>query len=175
LAVQVDACNKILPDNLMITVVGPDLTAARAYEYNEVVPVVGEAHVAGLVKAAVRARATMPSELRVIVHPLVDPKPTFGITKFGPYDGEHFGTVVILNASLQRDDNLTLLHEMIHATGLLIHDSEPGGTFDETSVFSTTRVATTFDLTTSNGCIGNPGVSSGQISSRAFSAASAAV
>ena len=137
LNVQVDACNKILPDDLLITTIGPDLNLVRAFEYNEIVPVVGEAHVAGLVRAAAKARTTSPSELRVIVHPLVDPQPTFGITKFGPYDGEHLGAAVVLNASLQRNDNLTLLHEMIHATGLLFHDSEPGGVFDQTSVFST--------------------------------------
>ena len=137
LASQVEACNKILPNDLMITEVGPPLGSVKAFEYNEVVPVVGEAPVAGLVRAAAKARSGSPTELRVIVHPLTDSKPTYGITKYGPYDGEHLGTAVILNASLQRNDNLTLLHEIIHATGLLFHDSEPGGVFDQTSVFST--------------------------------------
>jgi hypothetical protein len=138
LASQVEACNKILSNDLLITQVGPDLTVVRPFEYNEVVAVVGP-DANGLVKAAFKAHQGLPSELRVIVHPLTDPQPTFGVTKYGPYDGEHLGTCVILNADLQRSDNITLLHEMIHAAGFLVHDSEkdtPGSIKDDTSAFS---------------------------------------
>lgn len=79
----------------------------------------------GLAKAAIKARPMFLSELRVIVHPFVSTAPEFGITDGGAFDGKMFPNFIIINSNKTWPDRLTLLHEMIYATGLTVHDDDP--------------------------------------------------
>jgi hypothetical protein len=93
----------------------------------------------GLLKAAIKDRPMFLSELRVIVHPFVPGAPEFGITEGGPFDGKTFPNFIVINSNKTRPDRLTLLHEMVHATGLEIHDDDANVSTsfkDPTSVFS---------------------------------------
>jgi hypothetical protein len=74
-----------------------------------------------------------PGHLRVIVCPFESGSRAFGVTDGGTLDGERFPFFVLINANKLRDDNCTMLHEMIHAaTGLGEADHDA----DATSVFS---------------------------------------
>ena len=137
LADQVDAGNQLLND-LLITPVGGDLRWVKAFPYNVTMDPSAHVDVFALRKAAGKARPLAASELRIIVHPFEDRSPEFGITDWGEYEGVLYSPFVILNANKERGDKLTLLHEMIHATRLTVHDgvNEPNSFPDATSVFS---------------------------------------
>lgn len=72
--------------------------------------------------------------LRVIDLPFKSPK-SYGITSGGKFllaDGSRVRDFVIINAAKRRHDNTTLLHEMIHATGIVGHDkNDPASVFAE--------------------------------------------
>ena len=139
LSTQPDSCNQLLED-LLIVPRGGDLPFAAPFTHNLTVNTSSREDIFALLKSAIKARQLPRSELRVIVHPFESNSGEFGITDGGPFDGKFFSPFIVLNALKQRSDNLTLLHEMIHATGLLIHDDdrqEPDSFPDASSVFST--------------------------------------
>ena len=135
---MMDAGN-LLMNNLLIIPVGGDLRFVTPFDYPYPIDVRFRADTFGLLKAANKARPMARSELRVIVHPFVDSAPEFGITEGGHFDGNTYTNFVVINANKTRPDRLTLLHEMVHATGLEIHDDDsksPGSFMDATIVFS---------------------------------------
>ncbi len=85
-------------------------------------------------KASERVRPGLPTVLRIIVCPFEPLSPEFGITEGGTLDGISFPAFVLINVNKFRTDQCTAIHEMIHATGLFVHDDD--ATLGE-SVFST--------------------------------------
>lgn len=85
-------------------------------------------------KAAEKARPGAPNVLRIIVCPFEPSSPEFGITEGGTLDNATFPAFVLINVNKFRADQCTALHEMIHATGLFVHDDD--ATLGD-SVFST--------------------------------------
>ena len=75
-------------------------------------------------KASEKARPGSPNVLRIIVCPFEPSAPEFGITEEGTLDGATFKAFILLNVNKFRADNCTAIHEMIHATGLFVHDSD---------------------------------------------------
>jgi hypothetical protein len=98
-------------------------------------------------KAAEKQRPGFPNVLRIIACPFEAAAGTF----FGLTDGgigasspelQAFQDFILINVMLMRQDNMTLLHEMIHAaTGLDINDHDDPNTRsrspDPRSIFST--------------------------------------
>lgn len=135
---MMDAGNQLM-DNLLIVPVGGDLRFVAPFDYPMTIDAKVPSDVFGLARAAIKARPMFLSELRVIVHPFVSTAPEFGITDGGAFDGKMFPNFIIINSNKTRPDRLTLLHEMIHATGLTVHDDDPVAPTtvrDPTSVFS---------------------------------------
>lgn len=74
-------------------------------------------------KAAEKATPGSPKILRVILCPFPSKSFLFGVTGGGPRDGTTVPDFILLNVNGVRKDLCTLIHEMVHATGLTDHDS----------------------------------------------------
>jgi hypothetical protein len=83
----------------------------------------------GVRKDAEKAVPGQPDRLRIIHHPFVSGSDETGVT-MGRAEGLAFADFCMLNCNRTRAVLCTMLHEMIHATGLRSHDT------DQTSVFS---------------------------------------
>jgi hypothetical protein len=136
---MVQSCDDLLDDDTMILTVGGPLTNAPAFDYPYLINTSVRADNFGLLLAARKAKPLFNDTIRVIVHVFESNSQEFGFTDGGEYDGVTYNPFIVINAAKRRTDRLTLLHEMVHATGLLVHDDDrqsPGSFPDKTSVFS---------------------------------------
>lgn len=136
---MVQSCDDLLDDDTMILTVGGSLTNAPAFDYPYLINTSVRSDNFGLLLAARKAKPMFNDTLRVIVHVFARNSTEFGFTDGGFYDGVDYNPFVVINAAKRRTDRLTLLHEMVHATGLLVHDDDsqsPGSFPDKSSVFS---------------------------------------
>jgi hypothetical protein len=70
-----------------------------------------------------------PNALRILICPFVSSSPEVGFTQDGSVRSPSFPDFILLNARKLCKDHCTLLHEMIHATGLEKHDTDPQSVF----------------------------------------------
>lgn len=135
---QVAAANELTQEMLIIDT--PSLRDVKAFEFTMLVRATDDAELQALRKKAGEALQLGSHKLRVIVHRFVPNSDEFGLTKTIFLDGTRVAPFIVLNANKSREDHMTLLHEMIHAAGIIgPHDSEasePGTFDDDTSVFS---------------------------------------
>lgn len=92
-----------------------------------------------MLNTSMRFRANVPSNfLRVIICPF-DPNTEFGVTAGGadPDTGKKVPPFVLINANVINPDRCTLVHELIHTTGLTNADHDE----DKASVFATSSTA----------------------------------
>jgi len=136
---MVQSCDDLLDDDTMILTIGGPLTNIPAFDYPYLINTSVRSDNFGLLLAAKKVKPMFSDTLRVIVHVFESNSQEFGFTDGGSYDGVNYTPFVVINAAKRRTDRLTLLHEMIHATGLLVHDDDsqsPDSFPDKSSVFS---------------------------------------
>lgn len=71
-----------------------------------------------------------------VVAPICGEHSFFGVTEGGPKpleNGMMFPDFILINVRKSRPDKTTLIHEMIHATGLTTHDNDPESVFSTSS------------------------------------------
>ena len=83
--------------------------------------------------AAEAASPGFANVLRVIACPFLSSTTAFALTEGGTHNGTTYQDFILLNAGKVRADQCTLLHEMIHATGLVTHDTDTDSVFSEGS------------------------------------------
>jgi peptidoglycan hydrolase-like protein with peptidoglycan-binding domain len=85
-------------------------------------------------KAAEKSAPGHANRLRVIFCPFTSRFNNDNGVTFGRYEGLEFDNFCLFNTNKTSNDRCTMLHEMIHATGLKTHDTDPTSVFSESSV-----------------------------------------